>query len=284
MNYLIGDHVINSPLPFLRINIKEDTCDPPRNVFQILHKHEEVEFLYIHKNKLQVQTPMADIIVREGEAVFIPKNKLHLLNTYSSCLCTGFIFPDNLLLPSCMAQSKPSLDTYTDNVLTDIIHIKQGPILDALKDLIDLTEKPYTDYQLLASLYALWHQYTFNINLDDHSIKAHVKAKGDRLKGYLEYVHLNYQNNIKIEDIASAGFTSVSECNRTFKTSLKTTAYEYLIKYRINKSLDLLKENRTIADIAHGVGYSSPSQFSKYFKKQMGMTPSVYKMNIIKGR
>jgi AraC-like DNA-binding protein len=57
------------------------------------------------------------------------------------------------------------------------------------------------------------------------------------------------------------------------------TPNDYLLRLKMDKSLGLLRErpDRTIAEIAYQLGFSSPAYFSKCFRKQFGVTPQEYR-------
>jgi signal transduction histidine kinase/ligand-binding sensor domain-containing protein/DNA-binding response OmpR family regulator len=52
---------------------------------------------------------------------------------------------------------------------------------------------------------------------------------------------------------------------------------EYIRSYRLQKARPLLaKSQMTIAEVAYAVGFSNPKHFSRYFKHEFGMLPSVF--------
>ena len=54
--------------------------------------------------------------------------------------------------------------------------------------------------------------------------------------------------------------------------------FDYLLDYRIEKSLPLLLERQaSITSVAEQTGFSSPAYFSKIFRQQMGCSPSEYR-------
>ena len=62
---------------------------------------------------------------------------------------------------------------------------------------------------------------------------------------------------------------------------LQTKPYEYLINYRIKKSLELLgKEKTPISQIALEVGFNDVSYFIQSFKKRMNITPKQYQKQL----
>ena len=65
---------------------------------------------------------------------------------------------------------------------------------------------------------------------------------------------------------------------RIFKAKTGVSPEQYITKYRVEKALDLLKEDRhTVTEIASLVGVSDVYYFSKLFKKNMGKSPTEYK-------
>ncbi|MEH1835000.1 MAG: AraC family transcriptional regulator [Nostoc sp.] len=63
-----------------------------------------------------------------------------------------------------------------------------------------------------------------------------------------------------------------------FRHLFGTTVFGYLQTCRMQQAQQLLGDrNLSIAEVAHCVGYASPSQFCHAFKRHVGMTPSNYR-------
>jgi AraC-like DNA-binding protein len=98
------------------------------------------------------------------------------------------------------------------------------------------------------------------------------------MKQMLSWIHLHYAEKIMLNDIARAGQLSRSECCRYFKRILNTTPLNYILEYRIQKSLFLLQQTDTsVTEVAYQVGFNSTSYFIDKFRKSMHMTPLAYK-------
>lgn len=98
------------------------------------------------------------------------------------------------------------------------------------------------------------------------------------LKRAKKYINDNYNKNITISDIAKYLYISDYYLCHLFKDNLNYTVNDYIIRVRIEKSVELM-ENRelNIKDIMHEVGFSSQSYFNKIFKKILGVTPGKYR-------
>lgn len=97
------------------------------------------------------------------------------------------------------------------------------------------------------------------------------------VKQMLEYIHNNYQNKIVMQDVVDSLNYSESFLNKKFKERVGITFIEYLNRYRIQRSLKLLKDkNNSIQDIASKCGNWNYKYFGTVFKKYMGCSPSEY--------
>jgi DNA-binding response OmpR family regulator len=67
------------------------------------------------------------------------------------------------------------------------------------------------------------------------------------------------------------------------KTITGMTLGQYILKLRLDKAADLLKNSRlTITETSYRIGIESPSYFTRAFKAQFGVTPSDFVKGILK--
>lgn len=93
-----------------------------------------------------------------------------------------------------------------------------------------------------------------------------------------EFITQNYSNDISVSDLAGYVGLSRSHLHRIFVEETGDSPMQYLTKYRIEQSLNLLKAtDMSIAYIASSVGFSDQLYFSRVFSKQMGISPSKYR-------
>lgn len=114
-------------------------------------------------------------------------------------------------------------------------------------------------------------------------IPANEKSQKDRITDVLNYVKLNFREDITLTGISRvANLTPQSFC-RMFKTRIKKHFVEYLNEVRIANACRLLLETEySISEIAYDCGYKTVSNFNKQFKKIAGSTPKDYKAMQIK--
>ncbi len=109
------------------------------------------------------------------------------------------------------------------------------------------------------------------------NMKKKIKTSdsvGDYIK---EYIEKNYMKQIKMKDLASALNISNSYLSGLFKKKFNWSFSEYLIRYRIEKFVELVKNGDIkFNEAAEIVGYDDYAQFSKQFKKYTKMSPKEY--------
>lgn len=99
-----------------------------------------------------------------------------------------------------------------------------------------------------------------------------------KLRQALDYINDNLDLKINIYDIAKLLDMSNFYFCRMFQSSTGISPYQYVLRQRVAKTKDLLKNSKlSIADISYECGFSSQSQMTQHFRKQTGVTPKVYR-------
>ena len=106
-----------------------------------------------------------------------------------------------------------------------------------------------------------------------------LKSNAGTLKDFyvreaINYIERNYTQSITVEDIAAWCNLHRSYLGKIFKDVMNTTIQDFLIKYRLNKACEMMKnKDMKLKDIAEANGYPNQFYFSKMFKKEYEMTP-----------
>ncbi|WP_434340954.1 AraC family transcriptional regulator [Motilimonas cestriensis] len=95
-----------------------------------------------------------------------------------------------------------------------------------------------------------------------------------RVAKALTLVHQDYSQPLTVDNLAASASMSISAFHRAFRQVTLESPLQYLKKVRLNKAKELITlEGKRVNDAAHLVGYSSPSQFSREFKRHFQTTP-----------
>ena len=107
---------------------------------------------------------------------------------------------------------------------------------------------------------------------------------GELVDKAVEYIEENISEPITIERLSNELFVSKNKLYDGFHSYFDCTVNEYITRRRIEVAKKLLvSTDRSAEDIASSVGLKNYCYFSKLFKRRVGMTPSKYRNQKIKG-
>ncbi|MFC9708796.1 helix-turn-helix domain-containing protein [Paenibacillus sp. NPDC056933] len=277
----------DASFPYIMYTATSSKMIPEGRGFNDLHWHEELQITLVTHGKLVIQVNGMDHELDEGQAIFINKGVLHVTtNLTHNGQYVSFNFPEKLLaFYADSAMEKNYVSPYTNSSLLSLL-IKgdvqwQRDIISMLREMRKRfveTKKWGWEYEVSIKTVQLWLILISNISLSSEEEPKYVKLQQERLQLMLSFIHQNYSTSITLQEIADVVHLSVSECNRSFKKTIHMTAYDYLIKYRIKKSIELLiSTDYTITEIANRVGFNHVNNFIQSFKKHHQRTPKDFR-------
>ena len=103
----------------------------------------------------------------------------------------------------------------------------------------------------------------------------------DRINRVYNYVKVNYESEISLDDISKVALMTVPAFCRYFKKYTKKTFTQFVNEFRVRQAIRLIViGNKTISEIAGEVGFNNFSHFNKQFKRVTGESPSKYKKSM----
>ncbi|MEV7346849.1 AraC family transcriptional regulator [Streptomyces sp. NPDC093544] len=151
-----------------------------------------------------------------------------------------------------------------------------GPLLDAVVRLLRLLDEPH-DRTVLAPLVKreiLWRLITGEqggivrqLGLADSGLSHIARA--------VRWIREHYAQPFRVEDVAQLSGMSVSAFYRNFQAVTAMSPIQFQKQIRLQEARLLLATHPgDITGVGHRVGYDSPSQFSREYRRQFGAPPS----------
>ncbi|MCT4542627.1 MAG: response regulator [Vallitalea sp.] len=140
-----------------------------------------------------------------------------------------------------------------------------------------------TYYERLSSL-NFWYEYELFLNEIRNHIRKNIHLEDSKettvnlIDDAISYIHINYNNDISLNDILDIVHMSKSYFSKVFKQVTNKTFTCYLKELRIEKAKKMLiNTDENIYFIGQKVGYNNEKYFRKIFKEVTGMQPKKYR-------
>ena len=259
-----------------------------------LHWHQEIEIIKVQKGNAKITINSESHILTEGSGIIINQNVIHSVcpADKNPCECSFTIFnPSFFFGYQANMLSAKYLIPFTSNEKLVCIFLDRSEqfhqiILDAADHILEYHTHKNFGYELyikreLISIWLILMEENEIITKNNRTFtNSHLTLDETRAKNVIQFIEKHYTETISLDDIASSIHVSKGECCRCMKRCVKTTPFEYLMKYRIYKAATLIIENENntpISTLASSVGFNNSSYFNKLFKKYLQCTPSEYK-------
>jgi len=113
---------------------------------------------------------------------------------------------------------------------------------------------------------------------DVPSIYKYDKYKSS-VDAAVRYVEDHFSEPISLDKICKVSMVSRTYFCCLFKSYTKRTFTEYLLNKRVDKAIELLPdETKSLTEIAGEVGFNDSANFSRTFKKAVGISPRSYRL------
>lgn len=90
----------------------------------------------------------------------------------------------------------------------------------------------------------------------------------------IEHIHSNIDKQVSVEDLAGLVNMSNSGFHKKFKEVMHLSPLQYTKSIKLHIAQALLLEGKNASEAGYLVGYNSPAQFSREYKRHFGHVPS----------
>ena len=258
--------------------IKEGQLSNYPDFRAVSHWHDDLEFILILEGQMSYDVNGQKISLQTGEGIFVNSRCFHYgySDTHTECLFLCILLSPQLL----------SINTYfVQNCLNPLIqnshfpYQKLSPAIQwqnaILRDLEALFKENIDNVQPFSILEKSAHIFRLlseNMNFfPDYDKNAEDILA---LTAMIGYVQKNYPTKTLLKDISSAGNCCKTKCTSLFQKYLSTSPMLYLNRYRLEKSIFLLRNTAmSITEVAYACGFSNTSYFCELFHKYYHITP-----------
>ncbi|MFJ2648988.1 AraC family transcriptional regulator N-terminal domain-containing protein [Streptomyces sp. NPDC087420] len=202
----------------------------------------------------------------------------HVLDTGGPTLGFGMTLSPAAIAELLLEADPHDLPAPADTAVPPGIAVSTAPppLLDAVVRLLRLLDEP-ADRKILAPMIKreiLWHLLRGEqggtirqLGLADSGL-AHINRAVRRIRE-------NYAEPFRVEDLAQIAGMSVSAFHRNFQTVTGMSPIQFQKRIRLQEARLLLAGRPSdVSGVGLRVGYDSPSQFSREYRRLFGTPPS----------
>jgi AraC-like DNA-binding protein len=95
-----------------------------------------------------------------------------------------------------------------------------------------------------------------------------------RISKAVEYIHRNMDKPVSVEELADMVYMSQTTFYENFRAVMHMSPLRYAKSVKLCKAQALIQEGKKANEAGYLVGYNSPSQFSREYKRHFGFAPS----------
>lgn len=124
----------------------------------------------------------------------------------------------------------------------------------------------------------------FSIDIDRDSQSAFIIFEGqkdhgdDKVIKAQKYIEENFQDTIRVDDLAELFAISRRTLERRFKKATSNTVTEYVQRVKVEAAKkDLETTRKNVNEVMYDVGYSDTKSFRDLFRRITGLTPIEYR-------
>lgn len=242
-----------------------------------VHWHEDVEITTVLTGKMAYNINGSIVEINAGDTIFINAKQLHYPKDIDNTYCTYIItvIHPRLLMSSPEVESEYVLPIIADASIPYILWRSEDPVASKISTITrEINNSRGNQFEITRKFFELWHYVLEYASVSITEFSSIHYQHIESLKDMIGFIKENYADRISLAEIATSGNVSKSSCNSIFKKHTGHTPNEYLIRYRLDKAMELLStSDRTIGTISGMCGFTSASYMTEQFVKSYNITP-----------
>lgn len=242
------------------------------DVKYIPHFHDEPELVYVVEGCISVTIESVSFTLKEGEICIFTPGLIHNLYSYT---------PNKVFVMKLF----PAVDLGNIQLCNNVIcrgDEVYNELLENINCIINENKEKNTGYELCVNICAekIFLLIIRNMEYWELEDTAQIKLanKSDFLNSITAFLKQHYAEELTLDDVAKhLNYTKSYFCHH-FKRVTGVTFWRYYTIFRLEKSLQTMKENprKKLIEISESSGFKNVRSFNQSFKEYYRCTPREY--------
>lgn len=245
----------------------------------IVHWHPDLEFIYIVKGTMDYFINGKTVTINQGNAIFVNSQRLHygFSKEHNDCTFIALVISPEIFMnvaSCCKDYFQKKFGLKNIDYIPLYQHITwEKEIIDYIISIHELMHCPvFKPLPIISKSIDII--FKIGEHIDDYKENNHNSQDQTIFLQLTSYISKNYGEKITLSSLSKEVGISRNKCCELFQRFTNKTLTNYLTTYRINKSIELLKNTHlSISEISSMCGFSTPSYFTSVFIKSKGFKP-----------
>lgn len=254
---------------------------------RIAHNHEFMEIALVVCGHATHWTGTQEDSISMGDVLVLPPGRIHAYREVNNLglvhvlFLSETVFKNSILLDGIPGfselfglEKKPQIDA----PFRRLLHLPAPDLDQALSYILKIEEETCTcdpGYEALVAAF-LTELAVFLSRRFWHS-QPHVTSAYARVESTIVYLQEHFAEPIELAELAKHAHMSANNLMRIFREATGYSPMQYLIRLRVLKAAELLREKHlSVTEAAYASGFFDPCYFSKRFSQLMGISPRRY--------
>lgn len=273
------------PLAVRRVRTDADHAPShPHDLTEVEHSHDFYELAIVTRGRAMQWLEGHDFPVAAGDVFLLQGRQRHYFHDRQDLDLINIMYdPEKIGLPENELRRMPGYcalfmlePTYRrQHRFASRLHLQRvalGKVEKILEDMERESTEAAPGYEIMlrARLLELM-AFLSRAYIETDTTEGHALLRMGNVIGALEH---DYSRDWKLDDLLSIAHMSRSHFLRIFKRATGQTPIEYLMRLRIQKAMEMLRNSSLrITEIALEVGFNDSNYFTRQFKQVVGESP-----------
>jgi AraC-like DNA-binding protein len=263
-----------------KISLAEEDIKPPSLAFRVRFHRLSITVSGADENELVLNGNKTLLQTAPGHALFIPANCWNVPTWSNRAKVLHFLFGKRHMGISLVRQNGNSIEPRTSEKIGFhfIVSYPLHQILGAFDNLSPMQKRGKIGQLLINSMLHISSDL-----LQNPEIRRIRKGLNTYETIRLHIQEFSYRPDICRESVAKHFRLNPGHISRLFNNEGQVGFNEFLVACRMQRTLQLLKNQKlSIDEVALAGGFADTSYFCKVFKRNIGLTPSEYRLKVKK--
>ena len=218
--------------------------------------------------------------IKAGELLIISRNRVHRYSEFHNLEGYLIMFTEGFLCKFLSNQTSEVKELFKLSYLNphvNCLDLYISTLTPLLKVMHDMYQNSYefVDNKVIASAFNTFVQILLNSPLGESTSKY---KKNEIFVQFTELVEKNINSVKSVKEYADMMHVSKKTVNLMTRKAIDMSAKQYIIQQLILKiRLKLSFEQKSINEVAYALGFTEPSNMTRFFKKNTKVSPSEFR-------